>query len=135
MSHPIVVLQGALVAALRSDAALTALVPAEAIADAPARGTLPPTISIARHDVAPRDTDLAPGLEHRLVLQLRHPEPSRKAVLGMVEAALAVVLGADLDSGGRVVTLRRHERTETAIDLKAGQAVASLALRFFTEPA
>lgn len=135
MSHPIVVLQGALVAALRADAALTALVDPEAIADAPARGATPPLIAIARHDAAPRDADLAPGLDHRLVLHLRHSEPSRKAVLAMAEAALAVALGADLDGGGRVVTLRRHERTETSIDLKAGQAVASLTLRFFTEPA
>lgn len=130
MSHPIMSLQAALV----DDEELLALVGAGGVADVPPKGRRPPYVTIARHDVQPRDSDLAPGWEHRVLLQAWSPEASRKAALAIADRVLAVALDADLDDG-LVVTHRRHERTETAIDARTGFARAALALRFFTEAA
>ena len=127
MTHPIMALQGPLVAALRA-------VPGLTVFDAPPKGALPPYVAIARHDVMPRDGDAAPGHEHRLVLQAWAEGASRKAAVTMVETILGVALGASLDSAGLTVTLRRHDRTDTTIDGDTGRARAVIALTYFTEP-
>jgi hypothetical protein len=132
MTHPIVALQGALVAALLADAELAALVGAN-VFDAPPKGAAPPYVAIARHDLMPRDGDGTPGCEHRLGLHAWAAEPSRRAALAMAERVLAVALSLD-EAGELAVTTRLHERTETAIDLATGRARAAVALRFFTEP-
>ena len=134
MTHPILSLQSALVAALVDDAALTVLIGANAVYDAPPKGRRPPYVTIARHDVLPRDGDLAPGHDHRVLLHAWSDAASRKAVLAIAECVLAVAMSAELD-GELVVTHRRHERTDTAIDRKTGFARAAMALRFFTEAA
>lgn len=132
MTHPIVALQGALVAALRADSELTALVGEDGVFDAPPAERLPPYVMIARHDVLPRDGDVAPGFEHRVLLHAWAAEASRKAVLATVERIVSVAETAELD-GALTVTLRRHERTDTAIDPKSGRARAAVAMSFFTE--
>lgn len=66
--HPISELQGALVAALKDDAALVALVGPDGVFDAAPNGRPAPYVVIARHDMIQRDTDAAPGQEHRLLL-------------------------------------------------------------------
>jgi hypothetical protein len=118
-------LQSALVAALRGE-----LEPP--VFDAPPKESTPPYVAIARHDVLPRDGDAAPGQEHRLLLHVWAAEASRKAVLAIaeevVEIALAVV------SEDFAITLRRHDRTDTAIDASTGRARAAIALTYFTEP-
>lgn len=134
MSHPILALQAPLVAALTADAALTALIGAAAVFDAPPKGRRPPYVTLARHDIVPRDGDLAPGHEHRLVLHAWAAEASRKAVLAIADRVLAVAMNAPL-AGELAVTHRAHERTETAIDRDTGFARATIALRFFTEAA
>lgn len=133
MTHPITALQGALVAALRADLALAALV-GSAIFDAPVKGADTPYIVIARHDLVPRDADAAPGYDHRVLLHLWHPDASRRAVLAIADRVLVAALGAPLAPAGLVVTNRSHERTDTAIDPATGSARAALSLRFFTEP-
>jgi hypothetical protein len=132
MTHPVVALQGALVAALLADTELAALVGLN-VFDAPPKGAAAPYVAIARHDLVPHDGDETPGYEHRLALHVWAAEPSRKAALGIAERVAAVALGADL-SGDLTVTTRLHERTDTAIDLGTGRARAAVALRFFTEP-
>lgn len=132
MTHPIVLLQAGIVTALKADMALAALV-GTAIFDSPPRGASPPYVAIQRHDLAPRDGDLAPGYEHRVALHVWAAVPSRRAVLEIAERVLAVALATGADDGLRV-THRRHERTETAIDLETGSARAVVVLRFFTEP-
>jgi hypothetical protein len=92
-------------------------------------------VTIARHDVLPRDGDDAPGHEHRVLLHAWVLEASREAALAIAEAAMSAVLGAALDGDELVVTLRRHERTDSAIDAVTGRARAALALTFFSEPA
>lgn len=134
MSHPILSLQAALVTALATDAALVALVGEDAVFDAPPKGRRPPYVTVARHDVLPRDGDLAPGWDHRVLLHAWVGEASRKAVLAIADRVLAVALGAVLDDE-LVVTHRQHERTDTAIDRETGFARAAIALRFFTEMA
>jgi hypothetical protein len=128
MSHPIVALQSALVAALKADAGLAGV----GVFDAPAKGAAAPYLVIARHDVLPRDGDLAPGFEHRVVVHCWAADPSRKAALALGERVVAVAEG--LTAAGVRVTHRSHERTDTAIDLETGQARAAVALKFFTEP-
>ena len=128
MTHPIIALQGPLVAALRT-------VPGLTVFDAPPKGASPPHVTIARHDILPRDGDAAPGHEHRLVLQVWAEGASRKAAVTLAETVLGVALGASLDSAGLAVTLRRHDRTDTTIDGDTGRARAAIALSFFTEPA
>lgn len=132
MSHPIVDLQTALVTALRADAELAGLV-GEAIHDAPPPGAVAPYVVIARHDVVPRDGDLAPGHEHRVALHIWADRPSRMAALEIAERVLAVA--ESFATEAIAITHGRHERTDTAIDLDTGQARAVLSLRFFTEPA
>jgi hypothetical protein len=134
MPHPIVALQGALVAALRADATLAGLV-GSAVFDAPPRGQSAPYVVITRHDLLPRDGDTPPGNEHRVTLHVWHPESSRKAVLAIADAAAAVLLAGALAPAGLAVTFASLDRTETAIDLSTGAARAVLTLRFFTEAA
>ena len=127
MTHPILALQAALVAALRADSEI-------AVFDAPPAGRAPPYVTIARHDVLPRDGDEATGYEHRLLLHAWATDASRKAVVALAETIVGVALAADLDPDGLLVTLRRHERTDTAIDAATGKARAAIALTFFSEP-
>ena len=125
MSHPVVDLQSALVSALRAEIE-------PPVFDAPSRDTAPPYVSIARHDVVPRDCDLAPGHEHRVLLHVWAVDASRKSVLAIAEDVLAIAL--DLTSDDLAITLRRHDRTDTAIDASTGRARAAIALTYFTEP-
>jgi hypothetical protein len=125
MTHPIVALQEALVGALRATLATP-------VFDAPPQGAALPYITIARHDVLPRDGDGAPGHEHRLLLHVRAAGASRKEALALVESVLATALA--LTSADLAITLARHERTETSIDGRTGRARAAVALTFFTEP-
>jgi hypothetical protein len=127
MTHPIVALQGALVAALRATPGLT-------VFDAPPPGQTPPYVVLARHDLRPRDGDAAPGNEHRLVLHAWAAGASRKAALTLADTVLTAALEGMLAPAGLTVTLRRHERTETAIDARTGRARAAIALTFYTEP-
>ena len=125
MTHPIVQLQAALVAALRAE-----LEPP--VFDAPPRDTAPPYVAIVRHDVLPRDGDAAPGHEHRLLLHVWAAEASRKAVLAIAEDVVEIALAAA--SEDIAITLRRHDRTDTAIEGTTGRARAAIALTYFTEP-
>jgi len=128
MTHPIVALQSALVAALKADSGLAGV----GVFDAPARGAVAPYLVVARHDLLPRDGDAAPGFEHRVAVHCWAADPSRKAALALSERVVAV--GEELTATGVRVTHRVHERTDTAIDLETGQARAAVALRFFSEP-
>lgn len=128
MTHPIVSLQAALVAALKADEALDGV----GVFDAPVRGAAAPYIVIARHDLLSRDADAAPGFEHRVAVHCWAADPSRKAALALGERVVAVA--ATLAATGLIVTHRQHERTDTAIDLETGQARAAVAVKFFTEP-
>ena len=128
MTHPIVTLQGALVGALRDDSALAGV----SVFDAPPKGAERPWIAIARHDVIARDGDLAPGHEHRVLVHVWAAEASRRAVMEIAERVVAGAMGFVVM--GLVVTLRRHDRTDTAIDGATGVARAVVALRFFSEP-
>jgi hypothetical protein len=129
--HPISLLQGALVTALRADAALVAITGADGVFDAPPTGRAPPYVVVARHDVLSRDGDVAPGQEHRLLLHCWGDQPSRKRALDMAErvAAVAEVFAA----AGLTVTHREHVRTDTVIDGDTGLARAAVTLRFHSE--
>lgn len=127
-------LQAALLSVWSADAALLTLVGAHGVFDAPPRGRQPPYVTILRHDAVPRDGDEAPGLEHRMTVHCWAAQPSRKAALAIAARIEAGVLVAPLAMPGRLVTLRRHVRTETAIDLATGRARAALHLVFHTEP-
>lgn len=128
--HPISLLQGALVTALKADAALAALV-GSGVFDAAPKGRATPYVAIARHDVLARDADAAPGQEHRLLLHCWGDQPSRKRALDMAERVIAVALG--LTAAGITVTHREHVRTDTVIDRDTGQARAAVTLRFMSE--
>lgn len=134
MTHAITELQTSLVTALTADVQLTALIGADAIFDAPPQGGTLPYLAIMRHDVLPRDGDIAPGNDHRLLINCWHEGASRQAVLTIVDRLLAVALTADLSSAALVVTHSQYDRTDTAIDLETGHARATIALRFFSEP-
>ncbi|WEK02779.1 MAG: DUF3168 domain-containing protein [Candidatus Devosia phytovorans] len=128
----IALLQGALVMALRADAELVALVGAEGVFDAVPKGRAAPYVVIARHDGIARDGDLAPVLEHRLLIHCWSDQPSRKRALDMAERVAAVA--ESFVATGIVVTHRDHLRTETMIDRNSGLARAAVTLRFFSEP-
>jgi hypothetical protein len=125
MTHPIVVLQAALVTALRAEIE-------PPVFDAPPRDTTPPYVTIARHDVLPRNGDGTPGHEHRLVLHVWAADASRKSVLAIAEQVVEISLAVASDD--LTITLRRHDRTDTAIDQATGRARAAVALTYFTEP-
>jgi hypothetical protein len=128
MTHPIVTLQSGLISALRDDPAIAGI----GVFDAPPKGAERPWIAIARHDVVARDGDLAPGHEHRVLVHLWAGEASRRAVVAMAERVVAGAM--EFAVTGLVVTLRRHDRTDTAIDAGTGVARAAVALRFHSEP-
>jgi hypothetical protein len=131
MTHPILALQATLVAALRADSELSALAP---VFDAPPKGSAPPYVTIARHDLLPNDGDTTPGYEHRVILHAWSADASRKAAVAIAERLLAVASSADLGSDTLVVTLMRHDRTDTVIDQATGRARAAVAMTFFSEP-
>ena len=108
MTHPIVALQAPLVEALRASGAAP-------VFDAPPLGQSPPCVALARHDVVPRDGDGMPGHEHRILLYIWAPEPSRKSALVIAEAITSAALGTDLSTTEMLVTLARHDRTESSI--------------------
>ncbi len=134
MTHPISELQSTLISALLDDVDLLAALQGNAVFDAPPKGSTVPHVAIVRHDVLQRDGDEAPGHDHRLTLHCRHDQPSRKAVLAIVERVVDVALSADLSTADLRVTLAQHDRTDTAMDTKTGAARAVVALRFFSEP-
>ena len=125
MTHPIVQLQAALVVARGAGREPPGV-------DSPPRDTSPPYVAIVRHDVLPRDGDGTPGHEHRLLLHVWTTDASRKAVLAIAEDVVEIAL--DIASDDLAITLRRHDRTDTAIDQATGRARAAIALTFFTEP-
>jgi hypothetical protein len=131
--HPISLLQGALVTALKADAALMAIAGADGIFDAAPNGRPAPYVVIARHDVIQRDGDDTPGQEHRLLLHCWGDQPSRKRALDMAERVVAVALG--FPAAAITVTHREHVRTETIIDKDTGLARAAVGLRFLSEGA
>ena len=100
MTHPITLLQEALVAAWRADAAL-----AVPVFDAPPKGQAGSYVAIVRHDIRARDGDLAPGYEHRLLLHVWHDQPSRAAALEIAEKLVATALAAE--SAALAVTFRQ----------------------------
>ncbi|HEY8356297.1 MAG TPA: DUF3168 domain-containing protein [Ramlibacter sp.] len=124
--HPIIRVQGALVAAFKEDAALAAIV-GEAVFDAPSKGVAPPYVVIARHDVLQRDGDLAVVQEHRVLLHCWADQPSRRRALEIAERVVAVALAV---SG---VTHAEHVRTDSVIDGETGLAKAAVTLRFMGE--
>jgi hypothetical protein len=124
--HPILAVQGALVAALKGDAALAAIV-GDGVFDAPPKGRAAPYVVIARHDVIQRDGDLAVMQEHRVLVHCWGDQPSRKAALGMADRVVAVALAL----GG--VSHAGHVRTDTVIDGKTSLARAAVTLRFISE--
>ena len=129
--HPIVVLQGALIAALRNDPALVALAGADGVFDAPPRDRAAPYLVIARHDVIQRDADAAAGQEHRVLIHCWSDQPSRKQALLMAERVVAAIEG--LAPTGLTVTSAAHVRTDTAVDGKTGLARAAVTLRLLSE--
>lgn len=131
MTHPIVNLQAALVSALEADAALTALVGASGVFDAPPQNRPAPYVVIDRHDIRQIDGDGTPGQEHRVLVHCWADRPSRKAALAIAERVMAARTG--LVPAGLVVSLAEHVRTETVIDAATGQARAAVLLRFLTE--
>ncbi|MDB5507323.1 MAG: hypothetical protein JWR75_1961 [Devosia sp.] len=132
MSHPIVQLQGALVAALLGDADLMALTGAGGVFDAPPERREPPYVVIGRHDVLTHDGDAAVGFEHRILVHAWADRPSRKAAVLLAERVVAVALGLTV-AGALVVTHVVHERTDTVVDAETGLARAAVGLRVFTE--
>lgn len=131
MTHPIVSLQSALVAALEADAALVALVGSRGVFDAPPQNRPAPYVVIDRHDVRQSDGDITPGQEHRVLVHCWSERPSRKGALAMAERVIAAKDG--LVPVGLKVTLAEHMRTETVIDAATGQARAAVLLRFLSE--
>lgn len=129
--HPISLLQGTLVTALKSDAALTAIIGTDGVFDAAPNGRPAPYVVIARHDVVQRDGDGAPGQEHRLLLHCWGDQPSRKRALDMAERVVVVAMG--FVATGITVTHREHVRTETVIDRDTGLARAAVGIRFLSE--
>lgn len=126
MTHPILSLQATLVVALRA-AGLT-------VFDTPPQAQVPPYLVIVRHDVLPRDGDAAPGHEHRLLLHAWTAEASRKSAVAIAEQVVSTALASELSSDALLVTLKRHDRTDTAIDPVTGRARAAIALTVFSEP-
>lgn len=129
--HVISLAQGALVAALKADAALVAIIGGDGVFDAAPKGRPAPYVVIARHDVIQRDGDGAPGQEHRLLLHCWGDQPSRKRALDIAERVVAVAMG--FAGSGITVTHREHVRTETVIDRETGNARAAVGLRFHSE--
>lgn len=135
MSHPITHLQTQFIAALDADSTLFALIGADAVFDHPPKAKTSPYVCMARHDLLSRNTDAAPGHEHRVQFDIWFPKPDRTGALAIAERVVDTLLAADLDDAELIVTHRRHVRTDTRIEPKSGHARASIQMLFLTEPA
>ena len=135
MVHPIADLQASIVSALSADTQLIAAIGSDAIFDMPPKGKRAPYLVILRHDLLTRDTDVFPGHDHRIQIQIWHNDPSRAAALALADRVIEVMASTDLSTLTLNVSHVQHDRTETAIDRKSGQARASLVFRIFSEPA
>ncbi len=135
MVHPIADLQASIVSALAADTQLIAAIGSDAVFDMPPRGKVAPYVVILRHDLLTHDTDLLPGHDHRIQIQIWHNDPSRAAVLVLADRVIEVMAGTDLSSLALNVSHVQHDRTETTIDRKSGQARALLVFKIFSEPA
>lgn len=127
-------IQTALVSAWSEDGPLTLLVGAGAVFDAPPKGRQPPYVTILSHAAAPRDGDETPGFEHRMTLHCWSPQPSRRSALEIADRIERVAVTGAVVPENHVLTLRRHIRTETTIDLATGRARAAVSFRFLSEP-
>lgn len=127
-------IQNALVGAWGSDTVLALLIGTDAVFDAPPKGRQPPYVTILRHDAMPRDGDETPGLDHRLTIHCWAAQPSRSAALAIAHRVERVAVAGIVTPTENILTLRRHLRTETAIDLATGRARAAISLRLFSEP-
>ncbi len=134
MVHPISDLQASIISALSADTQLISAIGSDAVFDMPPRGKSAPYIVILRHDLIAHDADISPGHDHRIQIQIWHNDPSRAAVLVLADRVIEVMAGTDLSSLTLNVSHIQHDRTETAIDRKSGQARALLAFRVFSEP-
>ncbi len=134
MSHPIIELQTSFIEKLNADPSLVALVGTDGVFDSPPKRKSGPYVVVLRHDVLTHDFDLAPGFEHRVQLRAWVPEPSRKSVLEIADRVVSILLAGDLSTPLLRVVSLRHQRTDTAIDLKSGRAIATMGFRVLSEP-
>lgn len=127
-------IQTALVSAWSNDDPLTLLIGEGAVFDAPPKGRQPPYVTILSHDAAPRDGDDTPGFEHRMTVHCWSPHPSRRAALEIADRVERVVSRETIAPSDHILTLKRHMRTETTIDLSTGRSRAAVTFRFHSEP-
>lgn len=135
MTHAATLLQTNILIALAPDAQLTALIGSDGVFDRAPKARQAPYVTLVRHDVLVRDTDLAPGNDHRLQFDAWYPSPDRSGALAIADRLIAALLAADLGDDDLLVTHRRHVRTDTRIDPKSGHARASVQLQFYSESA
>ena len=134
MTHPIVELQTQIISKLNADTDLVALIGTDAVFDMPPKGKKGIFLTILRHDIIVRDTDLCPGHDHRIQIRIWGDGPARKSVLDPALKVLSVLASANLNTLTLAVTHFNHERTDSAIDLKTGRANATIFLRLLSEP-
>lgn len=133
MSHPALELQAALLAALKADAELAALLAADGIRDAPARGQAHPFVSIG--DLVTRDPAADwPGREHRLTLTAWSRAGGRSELLRIMERAGVIFqdLPAALGAHRLVSLTRESERIDRGRDGRSWRA--TIGIRALTEP-
>ncbi len=134
MSHPALELQTALVAALKSDTTLAAMLAPDGIRDGPARGASFPYIAIG--DLSSRDVGAQdwPGREHRLSLTVWSRAGGRAEALDIMERIGVISDGISPDFGVfRLVNMARfEERVARGGDGRSWRG--SLTLRAVTEP-
>ena len=135
MTHPVADLQASILTFLNADAPLIGFIGTDGIFDMAPKGKTGPHIAIVRHDLFTRDADEAPGYDHRIQFRVWNPSPSRAGVLAPAQRVVAVLLSQDLSTPTLAVTNVVHQRTDSAIDLKSGRAVATINFRIFSEPA
>ncbi len=134
MTHPIIDLQISIVSKHSAEADLIALIGANAIFDMPPKGKSSPFIVVLRHNLIVHDFDNAPGNDHRIQMKIWVPEPNRSSVLAIADRVTSVLVSQDLSTPTLLITNARHQRTDTAIDLKSGRANAMLVFRILSEP-
>lgn len=134
MTHPIIDLQTSIISHLNADVALTTAIGIGAIFDVPPKGKSGPYIVFSRHDLIVRNTDIAPGNDHRIQIGIWVPEPSKEMALTLAERVISVVTGEALSTIDLRITTVSHLRTDTAIELKTGRARALVHFRILSEP-
>lgn len=130
---PITALQTAIVSACNAHTALSALIGANGIGDAPPNAKNLPYIAITQHRLTARPVDGASDNEHHVQLTAWVKNADRAAAASITHELIdALTVGALTHANLNIIS-RDFLRTDVTFETRSGRTRARSEFRFFTE--